>query len=120
MNIKSTTKSGTVFNVIGHGDTLEDFLDYVKQHIDEWTEYQVMWDLSALDFARIDSSSIRNLIRKGQEVSRKRSGMKTAFLVESDLGFGMMRMFQLIADQDIDIEFSVFRNSEDAICWLAI
>ena len=40
-------------------------------------------------------------------------------LVDSDVGFAMMRMLQILAEGKIQIEFCVFRDRSEAEAWLA-
>lgn len=86
MSITSNVKAGIVTNVLDYEDDLDDFLAYAAKHIDGWTDYQVLWDLTRLNFIAVTAESIRNLISNGREVATERSGLKTAFLIESDPG----------------------------------
>lgn len=118
MSIESTKIKGIVINTMGHQDSLDDFLQYIENHIHNWADSQVLWDMTLLDFDTIEGSAVRNTITRGRKMSKQRSGLKTAFVVKSDLGFGMMRMFQMIAENKIGIEFGIFRDRQEALCWL--
>ena len=119
MSITSIYEAGVYIRSVEHGDTLDDIVDYVSCHIDEWSKSPALWDMTLFNFQAIDQDSIRFFISKGKSLTKKRSGLKTAFLVDSDLGFGMMRMLQLIADEKVYVKFSVFRSKDKALQWLA-
>ena len=121
MSRTSINESGVVINVAEEIDTIDDIFAYVSQHIDSWVDSDVLWDLSLFDFQTLDSKDIRNLIQKGSLLSKKRLGLKTAFLVTSDLGYGMMRMLQIMAEGELKFEIGVFRSNEQdqALAWLS-
>ncbi|MDP6634801.1 MAG: hypothetical protein QGG42_07885 [Phycisphaerae bacterium] len=118
MSITSVIERGVVVNTVEQVDTFGDIFDFIANHIDSWKENQVLWDIRRFDFESIDSRSIRSFLRTAASVSETRSGMKTAIFVDSDIGFGMMRMLQILAEANIPVELGVFRNKERAIAWL--
>jgi hypothetical protein len=50
-------------------------------------------------------------------LQKKLAKVKTAMVAESDLVFGMFRMWELMRS-DLGYEVKVFRNTEEAINWL--
>ena len=118
MSTTSVNESGVIINEAEEFDTVDDIIDFVAQHIHEWVNHQVLWDMTLFDFLSIDSQVISYIIRKAAPLSEKRSGLKTAILVESDLGFGMMRMLEMMGDEDIKMDIGVFRNRDEALNWL--
>lgn len=118
MSIKTVIESGVVVNTIDNGDKLEDIGLYIAQNICEWEKMPVLWDVENFRFETLDPEKIRTFIRKKALLSQKRSGLKTAILVENDLGYGMMRMFQVIAETNIKIKFGVFRTKDEAFEWI--
>ncbi len=119
MSITSVIESGVVINAVEECDTFDDIFDYVAQHVDAWVNRQVLWDMTLFNFQSIDSQSIRSFIQKGASLSEKRLGLKTAFLVDSDLAFGMMRMLQILAEESLKIEFGIFRSKDEALRWIS-
>jgi hypothetical protein len=118
LSISSVNETGIIINSVEESDTLDDIIGYITQHVAEWSSHQVLWDLTLLDFNVINSESIRSLIQKGLSLSEKRTGLKTALLVDNDLGFGMMRMLQILSEERLKIEFGVFRGKDEALEWL--
>lgn len=118
MAITNAIESDLVINAVEEGDTLSDIIEFVSNNIDSWGSRQVFWDATLLDFQSIDSASIQSFVKKGAPFSEKRAGLKTAILVDSDFAYGMMRMFQIIAEGRMKIEYGVFRDKESAIEWL--
>ncbi len=118
MTITSFSERNIVFNAVEEGDTLDDLFDFASEHVDTWGRGQVLWDMTLFDFPSLDSNSVRSLVNRGAPLSEKRSGLKTAILVDSVLGFGMMRMLQLLAEEQFKFHFGVFRNRDEAIEWL--
>ncbi len=118
MTITSFSESNIVFNAVEEGDTLDDIFDFVSKYVDTWERRQVLWDMTLFDFPSLDSNSVRSLVNRGAPLSEKRSGLKTAILVNSMFGFGMMRMLELLSNGEFKFEFGVFRNKDAAIKWL--
>ena len=110
--------SGIVINVAQKTDTLDDIIDYVSQHIESWVDCNIIWDATLLDWESISSQSIRALAQNVILLSNKRLGSKTAIFVDSDVGFGMMRMLQMLADEKNKITFRVFKTKNQALSWL--
>jgi hypothetical protein len=80
-----------------------------------------LWDLRDCTIdPDVNSESIRDIVLflKGNNVRQFTAG-KTALVVNSDLVYGLTRIFQEIADvKGIGYEIEVFRNKEDALAWL--
>ena len=62
---------------------------------------------------------VRAFVWRSASFSEKRTGLKAALFVDSDVGFGLMRMMQLFADKQFKFEFEVFRDKEQALHWLS-
>ncbi len=119
MGFSTVIEQGIVFNTAAEGASLDDFLEYVTANIQDWRTLPVCWDMSKLDYESLTGDTVRNVIYRAGDVASVRAGLKTAFTVDHDLGFGMMRMFQMIADEQLPIEFRVFRDKESAVAWLS-
>ena len=120
MPITIFEESGIVINVAQKTDTLDNIVDYISQHIESWVNYNVIWDVTLLEWESINSQSIRSFVQNTILLSNKRLGHKTAILANSDVGFGMMRMLQMLAEEKNKIEFRVFRTKAQALSWINI
>ena len=118
MSTTRMSSSGIIINVVEQGENLDDVFLFVAKNIESWTKNAVLWDMSCLDFKNLSPESIHRLIEKGAMISKKRDGLKTAIVAETDLGFGMMRMLQILAIGTLKFELNVFRNHEAALLWL--
>jgi len=79
-------------------------------------ETRTLWDLRELDFSTIDTLLEKRLInirRKYPERGRAR----IAFIVASDLGFGMGRMYEILSE-DLPQTIRTFRNYSEGEDWL--
>jgi hypothetical protein len=119
MGITSSIEQNTIVNTAGSDVTLEEIFGYISRNIAAWTGKQILWDLRAFDFTSIDSQTIRSFLGPAAPLSETRRGLRTAILVESDVGFGMMRMLQILSEGKIQIELGVFRDRTEAFAWLA-
>ncbi|MFC1554689.1 hypothetical protein ACFL7D_08660 [candidate division KSB1 bacterium] len=118
MSIYSVIEGNVVVNTVDENDTLNDIFDLISKNIDEWVGYKLLWDLSIFNFLKIDSDSIHSFIQKIAPLSEKHSGQKDAILAKTELGFGMMRMLQILAENKYKIEIKVFREKDEALKWL--
>jgi len=75
-----------------------------------------LWDLRELDFAQIDYDMERQLIAIRRQYP-ERGQAKIAFVVSSDLGFGMMRRYEMLSD-NLPQHIRVFRDDAKAEAWL--
>ncbi len=119
MSITSAHEAGVVINSVEACDTFNDVLEYASQNIDEWGNNQVLWDFHLFDFDSIDTIAIRSFVKRAKILSNKRPGLKTALIIDSDLGYGMLRMLQMLSEETFKFTINVFRNSEQALQWLA-
>jgi|TARA_Y100000310_G_scaffold281529_1_gene302040 hypothetical protein len=95
-----------------------EFEDFASSNPD-LMNHNILWDLTDYDFLQLDPQSVYVLAGKFPELSSGfRPGLKRAILVKSDLGFGMMRMLELLSEDSISTVLNVFRNREEAIEWL--
>ncbi len=118
--IKATTeiKDEIVHNTVQPGASLEDVLVYVKAHIREWTGRSVIWDINNLPLATITEQDLRNFISKYAKTSQIRAHQKTAIVAGSDVGFGVARMYTMIAHEKLVIKLQAFRDIEGARDWI--
>ena len=79
-------------------------------------DIRTLWDLRELEFTAIDRSLEVKLVSVSEQFP-ERSPAKIAFVVKSELGFGMIRMFELLADK-LAFRTMVFKSYSEAEAWL--
>ncbi|THB74073.1 MAG: hypothetical protein D6B25_14155 [Desulfobulbaceae bacterium] len=76
-----------------------------------------IWDMREFDFHHFDSELAQNISNiKGKLSSRQ--GALVAYIVPNDLGYGLMRMFQLMSDTEH--ESMVFLDYDKGLEWLIL
>ena len=112
------TQSGVVINSIEATETADDIIDYIATHVNSWTDSHILWDMTPFDFLTLNSQNIRVALDKLASMNNLHPRVKRAILVDSDLGFGMMRMLQLLSDGVLSVEINVFKDQDLALKWL--
>ncbi len=77
----------------------------------------VIFDVSAVDVSDISRDELRRIIH----VLRDRADVgprRVAYVVESQLRFGILRMFSTLAGMQVRRTRGVFRSLDDALSWL--
>jgi len=83
------------------------------------TDVPTLWDLRKLDFSSIDSNFVDQVTGKRKEINRERKNAKLAMVVDSDLGYGMTRMYQIFSElAGLSQKVEIFKNIEEAKDWL--
>lgn len=101
--------------------TAQNFMDYFRASRDD---IGVRTDMHRLfDFRGVDSmppsSDVANAARSYRELPPLEPGTRIAVLVDSDLGFGIARMFAGVAGPAGE-QFNTFRSESEAMLWLAV
>jgi len=118
MGIRTDIDGHVVTNTPEPGVTSEEIFLYAAAHIEDWEFKQVVWDLSHFDFMSVDARTLRLFVERAAKMSTKRKGRKTALVVQSEVGFGMMRMLQILAEDKVQVTFGVFRDLAGALRWV--
>ena len=100
------------------GTGLHEILVYGAQRQDEWRSVDICWELYHFDFTTLNAAEMRKIASFMKSKVTREVGRKTAYVVESDLGFGMMRMLELVIPPDLPIILRAFRSTDEAISWL--
>ena len=101
--------------------TQEDFLNWVADYYSGAVTEFILWDFSKADLSGITNEEFRNILKEVKKISHKRKGGKTAFVSKNDLGFGLGRMFEILAGiEDIQFEYMNFRSVSEARKWLGV
>jgi len=93
---------------------------YTKElHFFQNKEMNDLWDLRTCEVPKnLNSSSMQNIVFEIKKIySPDSKHLKTALLIETELGLGMTRMFQIIGD-DLPFKIEVFRVEAQAKSWL--
>ena len=104
----------TEFVVNGACDT-EEFIDVIKSTYPTITK-NVLWNHSAGDHSNLTKNDFTRITAVTKEIAIHD---KTAFLGDSDLIYGTLRMFETYAELDsVPLKMKAFRDREKAIDWL--
>jgi hypothetical protein len=83
------------------------------------TSLFVLWDFSLADVKLIRSEDIFEMSEAAKARARLRAGGKTALVTNSDLAFGLARMYQSYREiAQVELPFMSFRTRVEAISWL--
>jgi hypothetical protein len=103
--------------------TPEDYtsaLSRIEAMPDSATSLPGLWDLRRCDFGNITGYDVRTLVRlKGRNAFRRAA--RSAIVVNSEVGFGMARMFQIQQDVEKVADESavgIFHDVDEAVTWL--
>jgi SpoIIAA-like len=108
------------FTVTGELDFDELSEAYQSYYDDEKPSKNMLWDFrSAKGGSILSKERLEQYALFPKRYAHKRPVGKTAYVVESDLGFGLGRMIMAYAQfSDIKVEINVFRSMDEAIQWL--
>jgi hypothetical protein len=80
--------------------------------------YNILCNANFLDFSKINSNDIQELLKLNKYIEQKRGGAKTAFVVSSQLGYGLSRMLEMRMGSSSKTQFRIFLDIKDAEGWL--
>jgi len=80
----------------------------------------ILWDARKLDVTNVTQDQIRSIISYISNWSSKRENGKAAWVVIDSISFGMGRMFQIISENNTNIDIRIFKNYEKAEEWISI
>jgi len=118
-NIEITTYHSAVLNTVSSEAMWDDIALHAVSHAPEWKGKNVIWDMNAFDFTTLTAEDIRSFIEGTKEVSEWRKGTKDAIMCEPDFGYGMMRMFTIMAERNYKQPVEAVRTLEEAKVWFA-
>ena len=108
---------------VGETFTLEEFQTAMEE-ITRSKRYppdtDALWDLRALDFAKIDAGYLRGILQIRKQYP-ERDTARLAHIVQGDFAFGMMRMYQIYSDLDLyglHQKVGVFKSISEGEAWL--
>ena len=112
--------SGILVVVVEGPADVGSIVAYTGQHIDVWANNpRLLWDFRRMDFTNVSSYEIRNLTSLFSEANDRRSGGRSAMLVEDGHGFGLGRMVLTYSEiHKAPVEHQLFQSKRDAEAWL--
>jgi len=118
MSVSTIIEDNIVFNKPGPESGDEDIFNYAVGNLENWSTLDVVWDLEHFDFHGMKSETVRLFAERAVGMAEWREGRKTAVIVKSELGFGMMRMLQIMGGDRFSFTLAVFRDRESALAWI--
>jgi hypothetical protein len=112
-------KKKALFGTLKSPLTVEEYrssIEAIVRSKDYPPNIRTLWDLRELEFTEIDRRFEESLINISKQFPERRSA-KIAFIVKTELGFGMIRMFETLADK-LGYETMVFRSYSEGENWL--
>lgn len=76
-----------------------------------------LWDLRKADIGRIQAEDLRRIGAHRRRIAPERGPHKTALLVDSDVSFGLARMYGALSERPPQ-SIEVFRDYRRALAWL--
>jgi hypothetical protein len=117
--ISTKVEDQIVINSIIDEITVDGVMHYVQENIEDWTGKPVLWEVSKASFGNISTKEWKKIPRNLGPLSEKRKGDKTALVASEDFPFGMLRMFEILAENEkLAIQFKTFRDINKAKAWL--
>ncbi len=79
---------------------------------------KMLYDARELDFSKMKPTDINELVKLEKELKEKRGTGKTTYVVSTDIGFGMLRMFELNRIENQENPLMIFRGLTEAEKWI--
>ena len=87
---------------------------------DEWTPGDpFLFDYTELDTTRLSTEDVHLLAELGTPRASDIGQGKAAVVVDRDLEYGLVRMFQVFVEDNVASRFRLFRSRDEALIWLA-
>jgi hypothetical protein len=104
----------TVFGVFTDADA-RGLVEGLRNEPDFGSDFDQLFDARGVTSVELSGRCVREIaaVRMFGEGSRR------AFVVGTDVAFGMARMFEMLRDDALD-QIRVFKNIEDARAWLGL
>ena len=78
----------------------------------------VIWDISGADVSKVIQDDVRQLVSFVKQAWQEDTEHKAAFIVGSDLSFGMVRMYEQLQNVFDEDNVRIFKSSEDVWAWM--
>jgi len=117
--ITTTIENDIVINNVTGPVALDELMDYIRNKVASWQGKPVLWEASKATFKNISTEDWKSLPRKIGHLADTRKEEKTALVASDDFPFGMLRMFEILAENEqLAIQFQTFRDINRAKAWL--
>jgi hypothetical protein len=77
-----------------------------------------LYDFRGVGGGEVTTRGVRAVAALNEELHAKAPPVRVAFVVEHDLGFGLLRMYQPYVHDDRGDNIGVFRDEAKALAWL--
>lgn len=118
MTIKSTDMGPYILNELDDRCNLDEVYRYISNDYEPCTKKHLIWDLLSFNFEGVTYFTFSNFMDSVASFTKKRKGLKTAYVVHSDQSFMFIKILELIAKCKTKIIIRVFRSKEDAVSWV--
>ena len=115
---ESNTRLHVVTGQVEAKDFIEE-LGKVYSSEDMPVHANLVWDLSGADVSKVTRDQVRQLATFVKSAWKEKTDLKAAFIVSSDLTFGMARMYEQLLNLFDENNIRIFKSHEDAWDWLA-
>lgn len=119
-SIESEYDGTAVVNRVKGAVGFEEIAEFISKNVQLWVGRPLIWDFTQKDFDQVSTEELRAFAARMRTICSSRSGQKTAFVATEDAKYGMMRMFEAMADiVSVGTDIEVFRTIDDANVWIA-
>ena len=101
--------------------TYDDLLEALREFYAGNPTKHVVWDLSAAEMGKINFEDLEHIAEFVMRYLSMRAGGKTAIVAPDDLGYGLGRIVDSLAEsKDAPIATHTFRNIDEAAKWIGV
>lgn len=106
-----------IAHITGEGlITFDDCVQLIEQQkVDIGRRLHELNDYRGIEL-ELDARDVQTLADMNRDLYREMTDIRFAVVVDSDLGYGMSRMFEVYLDDSV--EFRVFRDYAEAAAWV--
>ena len=98
---------------------VDDVVDFVIQITPSLKDEPVLWDLTDANFERLPTEDFIQLAMKMKNSPESRAGAKVALVGDTDLKYGMLRVYNAWLDtEETSLTVNTFRSVEEARKWI--
>lgn len=120
-HLQTTLDSARDLTVLTLSDlvTTDDVIGALRDFYCRTCTSKAVWDFTRSDLRHAKKEDLAAVLSVAKSYAHLRQGGKTALVVPGDLGFGLCRMYESMAElKDHPVGHGVFRTMADALAWL--
>ena len=123
IDIKYEPEKGYLYISVMGQCTVEDYekaMEEIKHSKQYPANINALWDVREQNFSNVTKSTVQSLVNVSKRYP-ERGSAKAAFIVNGDLAFGMLRMYEITSsvEQNKTSQYlRVFRNYSEGEKWL--